>query len=961
MLEADFTQVDTLWYTMGGSVPTFLTNECNNGVTALNYRGYIGVNGFTTSSVAALTNTYKLPYAVIITCSTGDYGSGYAISESWLRAGNPSNPTGGIGGIGLGTAYTQTRFNNCMAAGLWCGWSHEGITQLGPMLMRGKLEIFNAYQLDPGWMSAYTHWTNLMGDPSVDMWSDVPKISEVTYPDTIAVGTSSFTVTVTDTASEPLPDRYVTLWKGTETYLGGRTDENGVFTTPINVPTAGNMYVTVTYHNDYPHLGTVPVVSSEVNPSFNALTVDDDNTAPSVGNGDGYANPGETLELDVQLKNFGTATTATAISATLSTPDTGATVITGTQSYANLAPNATAYGNGKFVVDLGSYFPQGYQIPFTLTVNSAQGTFASAFNLQVRSGESYVQSASFATGILDPGETDNLTVSIRNSGQMNLTAVTAAISSTDDQITIIDNQGSFGNINAGQLASNAGNTFSIHADQFATFGHHAEIVMHIASSNGFEQDLFFNITIGQISSTDPIGPDAYGYYCVDNTDFQYVGRPTYNWVEISGLGTQLNLPDNGNEQDASVRVTMPFNFTFYGETTQYLTVCSNGWLAFGSLATHTDFRNYPMPSAMGPVGPMLCPYWDDLKMGSGHVYVWNDATNHRYIIEYDNVQTYSSSMTQKFQVILYDPAFYPTPTGDGEVICNYMTVNPVQGPTSTDNPYFTTGIENHDHNIGIQYAYWNVYTPGAATLTTGRAIKFTTIEPFRSAMPQTIEVTLLPVNPPINIPAIGGTFQYTITGTNTGTTATIFDLWIMVTLPTGISMGPVLNVQNLDFNPGQTVTKTRSQSVPGIAAPGTYNYRAYVGEYPSVMWDSSSFTFTKLGIDAGAGGEWSIAIWDDSQLLTANSQLPTEYELASAKPNPFNPSTDISYALPEAGKVTLAVYNTLGGQVAVLVDDYRQAGYYMVKFDGNGLSSGIYYYTIKVNDYTQTKKMLLVK
>jgi hypothetical protein len=86
-----------------------------------------------------------------------------------------------------------------------------------------------------------------------------------------------------------------------------------------------------------------------------------------------------------------------------------------------------------------------------------------------------------------------------------------------------------------------------------------------------------------------------------------------------------------------------------------------------------------------------------------------------------------------------------------------------------------------------------------------------------------------------------------------------------------------------------------------------------------------------------------------------------EYKLASAKPNPFNPTTDISYALPEAGKVTLVVYNTLGRQVAVLVDDYRQAGYYMVKFDGNGLSSGIYYYTIKVNDYTRTKKMLLVK
>jgi uncharacterized repeat protein (TIGR01451 family) len=307
-----------------------------------------------------------------------------------------------------------------------------------------------------------------------------------------------------------------------------------------------------------------------------------------------------------------------------------------------------------------------------------------------------------------------------------------------------------------------------------------------------------------------------------------------------------------------------------------------------------------------------------------------------------------------------------------------MTVNPVAGPTSSDNPYFTTGIENHDHNIGLQYAYWNVYVPGAATLTTGRAIKFTTVEPTRGPMPASIDITMNPIAPPIVIPPTGGTFQYTISATNTGTQATIFDIWIMVTLPAGTNFGPLLNAQNLDFNPGQTVIKTRSQYVPGISAPGTYDYRAYCGEYPTVVWDSASFTFTKSGI-GGQGSwispeeEWSIAIWEDGQQPTANSQQPIVYELGSASPNPFNPTTDISFAMPEAGKVTLAVYNTLGRQVALLVDDYRQAGYYAVKFDGSELSSGIYYYTIKIhsgrhdqglnglNGFTQTKKMLLVK
>jgi hypothetical protein len=423
----------------------------------------------------------------------------------------------------------------------------------------------------------------------------------------------------------------------------------------------------------------------------------------------------------------------------------------------------------------------------------------------------------------------------------------------------------------------------------------------------------------------------------------------------------LNIPDNGNSQDDSVRLLLPFDFTFYGETFDSLTVCSNGWLAFGNQTYHSDFRNYPIPSSAGASNGMLCPLWDDLVMGSGDVYVWNDATNHRYIIEYYNVSYMSGGGSLKFEVIIYDPAFYPTPTGDGEIVFQYNSFFPNNG-TGSDHPFFTTGIENHEHTDGIQYSYWNSYTPGAGTINNFRAIKFTTIEPLRSPAAPTIDVTLEPVNPPINIPATGGSFQYTLTATNTGTAVTTFDLWIKAVLPTGSYVGPLLNVQNIEFNPAQTVTKTKSQSVPASAPAGTYNYRAYVGDYTTnTIWDSAGFTFTKSGLDLAGGGEWSIAMWDDSQQPIANRQPPMEYELASAKPNPFNPTTDISFALPEAGKVTLAIYNTLGREVKVLVDDYKQTGYYTVKFDGSELSSGIYYYTIKANGFIMTKKMLLIK
>jgi hypothetical protein len=90
------------------------------------------------------------------------------------------------------------------------------------------------------------------------------------------------------------------------------------------------------------------------------------------------------------------------------------------------------------------------------------------------------------------------------------------------------------------------------------------------------------------------------------------------------------------------------------------------------------------------------------------------------------------------------------------------------------------------------------------------------------------------------------------------------------------------------------------------------------------------------------------------------SNLPTEYALSQNYPNPFNPVTKIDFALPEAGKWQIEIYNILGQTVSSF-DGEDQAGYYQVEWDAGRYASGIYFYRLTAGAFSATKKMVLLK
>ena len=98
-----------------------------------------------------------------------------------------------------------------------------------------------------------------------------------------------------------------------------------------------------------------------------------------------------------------------------------------------------------------------------------------------------------------------------------------------------------------------------------------------------------------------------------------------------------------------------------------------------------------------------------------------------------------------------------------------------------------------------------------------------------------------------------------------------------------------------------------------------------------------------------------------TDVQAATLTLPTVFSLGNNYPNPFNPVTIVDFQLPVAAHVKLNVFDILGREVEVLVNEKKDAGAYSVRFDASGLPSGVYFYRMQAGDFSQTRKLLLLK
>ena len=704
-----------------------IENGINSGVSFYNYRGFAGSSGWQKDDADNLNNGYMLPVVSIITCDTGSFlEDEESTAENFLRAGSISIPKGGIAAIGMATQGTHTMFNNCLDYGLYHGIFVEKISTLGDVLNYAKNNLWINYPENPNnYVEIFSHWINLMGDPTLSIWTNTPDSLYSNFTPTVSFGQTFLDVEVTSN-SELINDAMITITDNNYNLISSSITQNGMASLNISSANLGTYYITITKQNYIPLISSFEIVQAENFINVNNFEALDQNLSNDI-------NPSDYVQFNFAIVNYGYNSISNLIGEIIfddedviienNTFNISSAIESGAESQIISVDGLIQSNvfkkeiNGMININTEN---QNWSIPISFIINGTE-IIPEFLNLpnQLEIGSGY----------------HDILLQLKNIGY-DSTPMTLELMSNSELLNINNSV-----INIPEI----GNNETIQIEEVIQFeisdnsypGIQIPITLNYSNDGVPLQSVIYKIDLGQVNVHSPLGPDQYGYYIYDNSDIIYDDAPIYDWIEIdpalSGNGTILiNLDDDGDNQDDVTFVNVPFDFQFYGETYEQISISTNGWIQPG-LTNQSSFRNWRIPGAGGP-SPMIAAFWDDLRTDSGRICVDYDVENNWYVIEWSSVRNGFDLSEETFQVIIYDENYYPSITGDNIIKIQYKVFNNVNAghydPFNQWHGNFASiGIENHNSNIGLEYTWNNEYPNAAYELENESAILITTNTP----------------------------------------------------------------------------------------------------------------------------------------------------------------------------------------------------------------------------------------
>jgi len=502
-------------------------------------------------------------------------------------------------------------------------------------------------------------------------------------------------------------------------------------------------------------------------------------------------------------------------------------------------------------------------------------------------------------------------------------------------------------------------------------------------------DTTFADVIVFVTMVEPSNADAYGYRAYDRYD-RDLPAPS-EWIELDPLFGNPGEEFFFSHGDSAVYFPAPFPLTFYGQTWDTLTVNCNGWMLPGE--HHMSGRgNTSIPWVAGDPPGIIAPFWDDLRESSaygGQSFLWYDRDHGRWIFEFIN-QRFEAPPAPllNWQVQILDPAFYPTPNGDNELVFIYGRLDQTTG--------CTIGIENPEETTGIQVLFNGTLNETSWPIEDGAALRFTTGRPTQVGSVQAT-VTTVPARSDVDGATLyaGGRMispsglVFSDNAVAAGNVHALFvfegyDSWRgQFPLAPGGTATPSIVSYRLDpprelfasqFDGEVTLTWRRPLSTE-TPPPYPMHYTVYRnGEPASDLLTDTTFvdeaqphgTTARYAVKAHyryevSGFSDTLTIEIDLPTGEVSAPWPTEFRLYPNYPNPFNPATTIRFDAPEPADVRIEIFDVTGRLVRTLHSGILSAGRHSLVWNADDVGAGLFLCRVSSPRYAATQKMILLK
>jgi hypothetical protein len=750
LMEAGVAPVDTIWNNRDTDPqsPALVSNAINDGRVLVNYRGFgfrYSWNGplFGTTQINQLSNYGRWPVVTSIVCGGGDFASfNYdpCLGEAFLRAGSAVEPAGAIAFMGPSEEDTHSIWNNCIDLGIYQGLLREGIRDVGSLMERGKGELWRCFPNDrdapwedPGSSSQaqnvrfYFYAYNLLGDPGARMRLGGQQALDLPAWAPPAQGSTHMTLQVRNDQGLPADSVWVCLTDGDDARLAlGRTDEAGGVSLVFPPLEAGDLHLVI--HGD----DWIPLMLDFQPAEAAANTVLE--TWQAVQS-DTLLSAGDHFTLSLSLLEAGAEGSPAGQQLWLESLDDRLEVLDATLELPALAPGQTLDLEGLETAVAPSV-EDGQELALRLSLLDADGAplWETRLGLTASGARPVEELLSLTPAHPSAGDEVELMLGLRNAGPLPLDADSCRLYPMSTACEMLDQDGLFQTLAPG--AEGEAGPFQLRLADGLVDGARLNLELVFFRTDGSTAGrLPITLEVGQVGLTDPVGPDDYGYLIYHHNDSSELA-PDYSYDDVSQEGTEIVLNDEGvafNEEGldgVSKAVALPFTFRFYGQDYDTITVCSNGWIAMGDQTNHFLGVNTPIPAAQGP-NAMVAVFWTDLynyygNSRFGHCYRYYNSAEHTLTIQWNNFQhTGHPYQDNWFQAVLRDPAFWSTPTGDGEILLQYQDII-----TTFGDMLFTVGVERPDQTAGLQYTFNGDYSAAGQAVTSQTALLITTARRF---------------------------------------------------------------------------------------------------------------------------------------------------------------------------------------------------------------------------------------